>query len=98
MTWRPIAPETWRPRGISDLEPNAWAALRQVRSTSVVAGPGAGKSEFLAQRAAYLLETGLCKVPQQILAISFKTDAAANLASRVRKRCPPELAGRFTSV
>ncbi|SFD18831.1 Superfamily I DNA or RNA helicase [Cupriavidus sp. OV038] len=64
----------------------------------MVAGPGAGKSEFLAQRAAYLLETGLCKAPQQILAISFKTDAAANLAARVRQRCPPELAGRFMSL
>lgn len=98
MTWRPVAPEAWRPRGISDLEPNAWTALRREGSTSVVAGPGAGKSEFLAQRAAYLLETGLCKAPQQILAISFKTDAAANLAARVHKRCPPELAGRFTSL
>jgi superfamily I DNA/RNA helicase len=64
----------------------------------VVAGPGAGKSEFLAQRAAYLLETALCKPPQHILAISFKADAAANLAARVRKRCPPELAERFTSM
>ncbi|TPG23475.1 UvrD-helicase domain-containing protein [Variovorax guangxiensis] len=98
MTWRPVAPEAWRPRGILNLEPSAWTALRRAGSTSVVAGPGAGKSEFLAQRAAYLLETGLCKAPQQILAISFKTDAAANLAARVRQRCPPELAGRFTSL
>ncbi|WP_061291893.1 UvrD-helicase domain-containing protein [Azotobacter vinelandii] len=98
MTWRPVAPEAWRPRGIPNLEPSAWTALRRAGSTSVVAGPGAGKSEFLAQRAAYLLETGLCKAPQQILAISFKTDAAANLAARVRKRCPPELAGRFVSL
>lgn len=98
MTWRPVAPWAWRPRGIPNLEPNAWTALRRAESTSVVAGPGAGKSEFLAQRAAYLLETGLCKAPQQILAISFKTDAAANLAARVRKRCPPELAGRFVSL
>lgn len=98
MTWRPVTPEAWHPRGIPNLEPNAWTALRQAGSTSVVAGPGAGKSEFLAQRAAYLLETGLCKAPQQILAISFKTDAAANLTARVRKRCPPELAGRFVSL
>lgn len=98
MTWRPVPPEAWRPRGIPDLEPNAWSALRRTGSTSVVAGPGAGKSEFLAQRAVYLLETGICKAPQQILAISFKTDAAENLAARVRKRCPPELAGRFISL
>lgn len=98
MSWRPVTPEAWRPRSIPSLEPNAWVALRREGSTSVVAGPGAGKSEFLAQRAVYLLETGLCREPQQILAISFKTDAAANLAARVRKRCPPELAGRFTSL
>lgn len=61
----------------------------------MVAGPGAGKTEFLAQRAVYLLETGAC-TPYQVLAISFKSDAADNLAARVR-RCPPELAGRFVS-
>ncbi|WP_218968187.1 UvrD-helicase domain-containing protein [Delftia sp. 60] len=98
MSNRSIAPDSWRPRGIANLEPAAWTALRHEGSTSVVAGPGAGKSEFLAQRAAYLLETGLCKPTKQILAISFKTDAAANLAVRVRKRVPPELAGRFTSL
>lgn len=98
MSRRLVSPELWLPNGIPSLEPNAWIALRRMGSTSVVAGPGAGKSEFLAQRAAYLLETGLCKAPQQILAISFKTDAAANLAARVRKRCPPELAGRFISI
>lgn len=94
----PVVPEDWRPRGVSDLEPNAWRALRQTGSSCVVAGPGAGKTEFLAQRAAYLLETGLCPPPFRILAISFKSDAADNLAARVRKRCPPDLAGRFTSL
>lgn len=98
MTRRPIVPEEWRPRDIANLEPEAWAALRRDTSVSVVAGPGAGKSEFLAQKAAYLLETGLCKSPRQILAISFKTDAAANLGARVRLRVPPELSSRFTSL
>ncbi|PTV59435.1 UvrD-helicase domain-containing protein [Pseudomonas putida] len=98
MNWRPVPLDEWQPRGIPSLEPSAWTALRRMESTSVVAGPGAGKSEFLAQRAAYLLETGLCIAPQQILAISFKTDAAANLAARVRKRCPPHLAARFSSL
>jgi superfamily I DNA/RNA helicase len=93
-----VRPEDWRPRGVDDLEPDAWRALRQEGSACVVAGPGAGKTEFLAQRAAYLLETGLCRAPFRILAISFKTDAAANLATRVRKRCPPEWANRFTSL
>ena len=95
--FRTVAPEDWGPRGIPGLEPAAWTALRCTENTSVVAGPGAGKTEFLAQRAAYLLETGICRPPHRILAISFKTDAAANLAKRVQERCPPELASRFSS-
>ena len=95
----PLVPSAeWEPRGIEDLEPNAWAALRHGESVSVAAGPGSGKSEFLAQRAAYLLETGACPWPRRILAISFKKDAANNLALRVRERCPPDLAQRFTSL
>lgn len=93
-----VRPDDWRPRGIDDLEPQAWLALRQEGSACVVAGPGAGKTEFLAQRAAYLLETGICAAPFRVLAISFKSDAADNLAKRVKKRCPPELAHRFTSL
>ncbi|MBA4173187.1 MAG: ATP-dependent helicase [Hyphomicrobium sp.] len=95
---RLIRPEDWRPSGIDDLEPAAWSALRHAGSACVVAGPGAGKTEFLAQRADYLLETGICRAPHRVLAISFKTDAANNLASRVRRRCPPEFANRFVSV
>ncbi|WP_316173065.1 ATP-dependent helicase [Bradyrhizobium sp. SZCCHNRI2049] len=93
-----VRPEDWRPRGIDDLEPDAWRALRHPSSTCVVAGPGAGKTEFLAQRAVYLLETGLCPAPFRVLAISFKSDAADNLAARVKRRCPPEISNRFTSL
>lgn len=93
-----IAPEQWRPNGIPDLEPNAWKALRRGASTCVVAGPGAGKTEFLAQRAAFLLETGLCPPSGRVLAISFKSDAAENLAARVRERCNAALAERFVSM
>ncbi|MEV4260549.1 ATP-dependent helicase [Kribbella sp. NPDC049584] len=89
-------PADWRPRDIEELEPAAWDALR-AGTLSLTAGPGAGKSEFLAQRASYLLETGLCRPPQQILAISFKRDAAANLRRRVQTRLP-EHAERFTSM
>lgn len=89
-------PADWRPRDIEDLEPAAWNALR-AGTASVTAGPGAGKSELLAQRACYLLETGLCRPPQRILAISFKRDAAANLRQRVRSRLPQH-ADRFTSM
>lgn len=91
-----LTPQDWRPRGIEDLEPAAWDALR-AGTASVTAGPGAGKSEFLAQRAGYLLETGICRPPQQILAISFKRAAAANLRDRVQARLPQH-AHRFTSM
>ncbi|MCI1017353.1 ATP-dependent helicase [Microbacterium sp. C5A9] len=86
----------WRPHGIDDLEEAAWEALKS-ETASVAAGPGAGKSEFLAQRASYLLETGLCAHPQQILAISFKRSAATNLRDRVRERLPDH-ASRFVSM
>ncbi|MGY0713475.1 UvrD-helicase domain-containing protein [Azospirillum argentinense] len=90
--------DAWRPKGIEDLEENAWRALRAQENIAVVAGPGAGKTEFLAQRAAFLLETGLCPDPRLILAISFKRDAATNLADRVERRCRPDLARRFVSM
>lgn len=88
----------WCPKDIDSLEPNAWSALKHQGSTSVIAGPGAGKTEFLAQKAIYLLETGACPANQHILAISFKTDAAKNLAERIKTRCPEELHSRFTSM
>lgn len=90
------SPEDWFPRGIEDLEPAAWAALR-AGSAAVTAGPGAGKSELLAQRAAFLLQTGSCRPPRRILAISFKRSAASNLRDRVQERLP-EHAHRFTSM
>jgi len=87
----------WQPIGITELEPCAWGALRDDGCTAVVAGPGAGKTEFLAQRAAFLLQTGRCPPPRRILAISYKRDSAANLARRVTTRVP-EHAARFVSL
>ncbi|MGQ4615175.1 UvrD-helicase domain-containing protein [Nocardia sp. R7R-8] len=87
----------WQPIEIDDLEPTAWDALRDSGNVAVVAGPGAGKTEFLAQRAAYLLQTGICPWPHRILAISFKRDAAANLRRRVATRVP-DYADRFVSM
>lgn len=95
----PVRPELWRPQGVEDLEPRAWEALREnERSVCVTAGAGAGKTEFLAQKATYLLQTGICSYPRRILAISFKRDAARNLADRVAARCPPQQARRFVSM
>jgi len=93
-----VQPELWRPKGIEDLEQNAWLALRRQYSTSVIAGPGAGKTEFLAQKASFILETGQCPQNKKILAISFKTDAAKNLADRVTERCPEGLGSQFISM
>ena len=55
------------------------------------------KTEFLAQRADFLIQTGRCPAPRRILAISYKRDSAANLARRVATRIP-ELAGRLVSL
>ena len=84
---RRVQPEKWSPNGV----------VRSNDNVLVVAGPGAGKTELLAQRACYLLETGICPAPKRILAISFKRDAAKNLAERVRKRCG-DRARRFDSL
>ncbi|WP_038213272.1 UvrD-helicase domain-containing protein [Xenophilus azovorans] len=88
----------WRPADGIQLEPNALLAARETqRSLAITAGPGAGKTELLAQRADFLLRTGACRYPQRILAISFKVDAARNLKERVRRRCGPVLATRLDS-
>lgn len=90
--------ERWSPADGLMLEPNALAAATDItRSLVLTAGPGAGKTEMLAQRADFLLRTGTCRYPRRILAISFKTDASQNLKARVRKRCGLELASRFDS-
>lgn len=94
-----IKAEHWRPKGVASLEP---AALRAIDENGhnlyVVASAGAGKTEFLAQKADYLLSTGICRAPHRVLAISFKSDAAKNLKDRVRQRCGPDLSGRFDSL
>lgn len=93
-----IRPENWQPSDGLTLEPNALrAATEQVRCLALTAGPGAGKTEMLAQRADFLLRTGVCKYPNRILAISFKVDASKNLKDRIRRRCGVDLSARFDS-
>lgn len=92
-----IQPDSWIPSGVNDLESNAWEVVKSRGHRSVIAGPGAGKTELLAQRACFLLQTGQCIEPKRILAISFKRDAAINLGERVAKRCKQEDARRFDS-
>lgn len=93
-----IPVDRWSPSDGLSLEPNALAAAKEIdRNLALTAGPGAGKTEMLAQRADFLLRTGTCRYPKRILAISFKVDASQNLKARVRKRCGPELAARLDS-
>ncbi len=93
-----IAVAAWRPADSLTLEPNALrAAKARKRCLALTAGPGAGKTEMLAQRADFLLRTGTCRYPKRILAISFKVDASKNLKERVQRRCGSDLASRFDS-
>lgn len=93
-----IRPEEWSPVGGLQLEPNALKAVSETYSNVVVtAGPGAGKTELLAQRADFLFRTEVSPYPKRILAISFKVDAARNLQSRVRLRSGSQYAARFDS-
>jgi superfamily I DNA/RNA helicase len=93
-----IQPSEWKPADGFILEPNALkAATEPARCLALTAGPGAGKTEMLAQRADFLLRTALCPYPKRILAISFKADASSNLKNRVQRRCGAALAARFDS-
>nr|WP_315205335.1 ATP-dependent helicase [uncultured Albidiferax sp.] len=93
-----IVVDAWLPADGLTLEPNALrAAMELVQSLALTAGPGAGKTEMLAQRADFLLRTGSCRYPKRILAISFKVDASKNLKERVQRRCGQDLASRFDS-
>ena len=95
---RRIHPEDWKPVGVNELEANGMQIVRSTDNRSVIAGPGAGKTELLAQRAAYLLQTETSPAPRRILAISFKRDSAKNLAERIQRRCHRDHAKRFDSM
>lgn len=92
-----IDEKDWSPSDGFTLEEEAMNTVISNKNTLVVAGPGSGKTELLAQRACFLLETNTCKYPKKILAISFKKDAAKNLKERVELRCGEELASRLES-
>jgi superfamily I DNA/RNA helicase len=93
-----IPAATWLPADGLTLETNAERAAReQTHCLALTAGPGAGKTEMLAQRADFLLRTGTCRYPKRILAISFKRDASKNLKERVQRRCGSNLASRLDS-
>ena len=60
--------EEWIPSDNIVLEDNANFAVKCKKNILVVAGPGAGKTELLAQKAGYLFQTDICQNPQKILA------------------------------
>lgn len=95
---RRVRPDQWKPIGVESLEANALDVVRSTDNRCVIAGPGSGKTELLAQRASYLLQCGIARPPRRILAISYKRDAATNLAARVKSRCHPDHAYRFDSL
>ncbi|TBA06368.1 UvrD-helicase domain-containing protein [Rhizobium ruizarguesonis] len=92
------APDDWTASAGIKLEGTALEVVKSMKSLSVLAGPGAGKTEILAQRANFLLTTGLCPPPRRIHAIAFKVDAARNLLERVQARCDPIFWPRFESL
>ncbi len=90
--------DDWVPQGVGGLEGRVREALRETDSSILVtAGAGAGKTEFLAQKASYLLQTGICPAPKRILAISFKK-MPPKPRRGVAKRCPRDQARRFDSI
>ncbi|USK32595.1 ATP-dependent helicase [Bacillus sp. F19] len=92
-----ISLKEWQPNDGLILEDEAINAVKDLKNSLIVAGPGAGKTELLAQKACCLLETNSCTNPKKILAISFKKDAASNLKKRVNLRISNKLENRFTS-
>lgn len=93
-----VKSDDWLPKGDIILENAALEAVKNVNNCLVIAGPGAGKTELLAQKLDYLFSTNECISPKKILALSFKTDAAANMKNRVKKRYGDEYASRFTPL
>lgn len=63
----------------------------------ILAGPGAGKTEFLARRAGHLVETGITE-GARILVLTFSRRAAADLRRRVLAGLPPGMAPPHTAT
>lgn len=92
-----IKADKWKPVDSLNFDRDCMEVVKSEYHCLVSAGPGAGKTELLAQRASYLLQTNKSKHPQKILALSYKVDSAKNLEDRVKERCGEELSKRFIS-
>ena len=96
MSW--MDDENWVLKDIQEVEQEAMNAIKNFRDNSlVVAGPGAGKTELLAQKACFLIETGKCK-NKKIISLSFKKDAANNLKERICARIDKVHSRKFEST
>ena len=74
------------------LDPDDWpdAVAETDGPQLVVAGPGAGKTEFLVRRAAHLLEGG--RPAHSIRILTFSRRGASELSHRLRRRLPADTA------
>ncbi len=94
-----INADDWKPVGNITLTGEQLDVIKNTNENiSIIAGPGTGKTEILAQKATYMLQTGKCKFPYRILTLCYKVDAAVNIKNRVKIRCPKELVRNFTSM
>ncbi|MBV4420181.1 ATP-dependent helicase [Clostridium tyrobutyricum] len=94
-----IRASEWKPADniIYSDESEEMKIIKCNKNCLVSAGPGAGKTELLSQKASFLLQTNKCTFPRKILALTFKRDASDNLKNRVDIRCGHELSNRFVS-
>lgn len=93
-----IKDKDWVLKDIQEVEDEAMKVIRNSTGHNLVlAGPGAGKTELLAQKACFLIETAKCR-NKKIIALSFKKDAAKNLQERVNSRLEPKFRHKFEST
>ncbi|MCD9527567.1 UvrD-helicase domain-containing protein [Photobacterium carnosum] len=89
--------DKWVPKDGLKFDNKSSDIIKSNENIAVLAGPGAGKTEILAQKACFILETELCVWPYNILSISRKRESASNIKDRVSLRCGSVLSERFHS-
>ena len=87
----------WEPKDGLEFDKKSLDIIKCDNNIAIMAGPGAGKTEILAQKACFILETELCSWPYNILSISRKRESASNIKDRVSLRCGEALSERFHS-
>lgn len=66
-----VKSDDWLPKGDIILENAALEAVKNVNNCLVIAGPGAGKTELLAQKLDYLFSTNECIFPKKNFSFKF---------------------------